>query len=397
MVDRQAITQALTSRVAIGIFALFILLGAVWGVATLFQSPAQREANAKPPAPQPIVVPVTKTDLRDDFTVKGKLAAEQSLSYSLPAPEGERAVVTGAVRKPGDTVFDGVPVIEINDRPVLVFFGSIPMYRTIVAGTRGGDVQRLQLALAKLGYNIEADGVFGPRSQGALRKHFKSIGSTVPLCPIEVNDPKTNEPKQEHHPCLRLADAIFVPIDKPKLVSGPSSGQIISGDAAKIVLSDGGTSLTATIPNTELTKLTVGDQASAAYNGADIPLMVTAINPVKEEKKKEGEGENAGDVGGESTSSNVTFSADPPDAFKDLGKEEVLLTVPRTKPIVGKLVVPQRAIATDASGTTSVLVQQPDQFVAVPVKELGCVAGQCAIESPTGQLREGMMVRVDQE
>ena len=396
MVDRQAILRFLTNKIAIGVFALIVLLLVVWGVASLFQSPAQRDANAEPPEKQPIVVPVVKTDLRDDFTVKAKLAAETNLSFTLPSPEGERAVVTGQVKKPGDTVFDGVPVVEINDRPVLVLFGNIPMYRTITAGTKGGDVQRLQLALAKLGYNIEADGVFGPRSQNALRKHFKSIGSTVPLCNVEQIDPKTKEPKQVPLPCLRLSDVIFVPLDKPKLVSGPGSGQVLGGDSAKVVLSDGGSSLMATIPDTELTNLKVGEEASAFYNGANVALTVAAINPAQPEKK-EGEGDNNQDQSFGGTSSHVTFAPKESGAFADLGSNEVLLTVPRTKPIVGQLVVPQRAIAQGGSGGASVLVQQPDQFVAVPVNELGCVAGQCAVASPTGQLREGMMVRVDQE
>ncbi|WP_336248721.1 peptidoglycan-binding domain-containing protein [Stomatohabitans albus] len=397
MVDRHRIVQLLTNKIAIGIFALVVFVGLIWLAASLFQSPAQREANAKPPEPQPIVVPVTKTDLRDDFTVKAKLAAETNLTYSLPSPEGERTVVTGALKRPGDTIFDGVPIIELNDRPVLVFFGSVPMYRTITAGTIGGDVQRLQLALAKLGYNIEADGNFGPRSQSALRRHFKSVGSTVPLCQVEQIDPKTNEPKPVHLPCLRLSDAIFVPIDKPRMVSGPQSGQILSGDNAKVVLSGGGSSLVATIPSTELANLTVGTEATALYNGETIPLTVAGISPVTEDKKKEGAETDQPAPDGGGSASNVTFTPAQAGVFNDLGSNEVLLTVPRSKPILGHLVVPQRAIAQNASGQSSVLVQQPDQFVAVPVNEVGCVAGQCAVESVNGQLREGMMVRVDQE
>lgn len=389
--DKSQFLALFKHKVVLGLIGLAIVLAAVWQAANVFQSPAQRAANAEPPKPLPIVVPVTKMDLRDDFTVKAKQNTDSTLTYPLPSPEGERAVVTAGLKRPGDTVFPGLPVVEINDRPILTFFGNVPMYRTITGGARGSDVQRLQLALAQLGYNIEADGVFGPRSQAALRKHFKSVGYSVPTCDVEVVDPKNKEEKKTVAlPCLRLADAIFIPVDKPRVISAPTTGQILAGDNAKLVISGGGSGLIAEIPYSEIEELKVGDEASAYFNGKDVPITVIAITD-KKESGKEGEEEQR------ASSANVTFAPVEAGLFNNLGDQELLLTVPRQKPITDALVVPQRAIAQGPNGQASVLVQQEKEFVAVPVEEHGCVAGQCAVSTTTGQLREGMMVRVDQE
>lgn len=472
------------------------------------------ETTATSSEQMPTMVAVTRADLRDDFTVQAKMAAESNLSYALPAPEGERTVVTAGLKQPGDVLHSGMPVVEINDRPILAFVGDIPMYRTLVRGVRGGDVERLQEALASLGYNVSVDGRFGKQTEVALKKHFKNIGSTVPLCPVveplseqpkkeegskpkaspskssskgkggkskkliaslspvdwfgsiipifanEDADPETNETIKEEQeererqeaqedreateeaerkhgggsggaggesdglggsgdtgsgagggkekpgigdgksdtapegetvgPCLRVSDAIFIPVANAKVISVPKTGQILSGEA-KLVVTDGSSGLVATIPETEAADIKPGLEASAFYKGAAVAISVVSVAEVKTGPDGKPLPENTSPK-----NFTVTFAPKEQGVFNDLGDQQVLLTVPRTKPILGQLVVPQRAISQDATGATSVLVQRGTQYQAVRVESLGCVAGQCAVNPVNGQLSEGEMIRVDQ-
>lgn len=419
MAEVNALKALSVQKAAVGIGALALFLGAMWAMATLFQSPEQRAANAKPPAPQPIVVPITQVDLRDDYIVNAKIAANTNHTYALPTVEGDRNVVTRTVRKPGDVIRDGEPIVEINDHPLITLFGHVPMYRTLKAGMRGGDVQRLQIALANLGYNVEADGTFGPRTQRAVRAHYKKIGEQPPLCPVEPGDlpkPKNESEAAKPQPtailCLRLADVLFIPFTNPKVITLPAEGMLLGGDDAKLVLTDGSSGLAAVIPEKEANRITEGTAATAVYKGVQEPLTVLA----KEEVKKK-EGQNNANVSTIEGFKNftVTFASTNPGVFNDLGDGEVTITIPRTPPILGQLVVPERAIMINGSGQDTIQVQTADGqsgaakptstdsehqaqvpagFVEVPIENLGCVGGQCAVRPEDGDLKAGAMVRV---
>lgn len=46
-------------------------------------------------------------------------------------------------------------------------------------GTKGENVKELQKNLQKLGYNIEADGIFGPKTEEAVKTFQKTFNYTV--------------------------------------------------------------------------------------------------------------------------------------------------------------------------------------------------------------------------
>lgn len=398
MADVNTLKALSARKVALGVGLLVLVIGGFWAAATLFQSPEQRAASAKPPEPKPIVVPVVRADLRDDYTVDAKIAANTNKTYALPSIEGGRMVVTRAIRKAGDVVKDGEPIIEINDRPLLTLFGNVPMYRTIKAGMKGGDIQRLQLALAKLGYNVEADGAFGPRTQRAVRAHYKKIGEQPPLCPVEEGDlptPKNEKEAAKPQPtgilCLRTSDLLFISFENPTVISLPKQGEVLSGDGAKLVLTDGSSGISATVPEKEATRLKEGDTATALYKGKVEPLTV-----VSKEEIKQKEGQNNSNVSTVEGFKNftVTFSSQNPGVFNDLGANEVTVTIPRTPPVLGQLVVPERAIFINSAGQPNVQVQSGETFNEVHIENLGCVGGQCAIKGKGTALKEGAMVRV---
>lgn len=398
MTDVNALKALTARKVLLGVGVLMCVIGAIWGAASLFQSPEQRAASARPPEPKPIVVPVVRADLRDDYTTKAKIAANTNRTFALPTVEGERMVVTRTIRKAGDVVEDGEPIIEINDRPLITLFGHVPMYRTIKAGMKGGDVQRLQLALAKLGYNVEADGAFGPRTQRAVRAHYKKLGEQPPLCPVEPGDlptPKNESEAAKPQPtgvlCIRLADVLFIPFDRPTLISVPNQGGILSGEGANIVLTDGSSGLAATVPEKEAIRLTEGTTATARYKGKDEPVTVVGKEEIKQ---KEGQqNPNVSSIEG-FKNFTVTFTAQTPGVFNDLGANELTVTIPRTPPILGQFVVPERAIMINGAGQSVLQMQAGDTFNEIKIENLGCVGGQCAVKAQGGALKEGAMVKV---
>jgi hypothetical protein len=90
--------------------------------------------------------------------------ADISTGSSLPATLGH-----GSTRKitadrdglitwlpaPGSTITRGQPVYRVNDRPVPLFYGEIPLYRELrVRGTVGRDVRVVVINLRALGYTV---------------------------------------------------------------------------------------------------------------------------------------------------------------------------------------------------------------------------------------------------
>lgn len=89
------------------------------------------------------------------------MAVEPPVSVESPA------VVTIAPPPVGGEVVEGDVVVEVSGRPVFVLEGTAPMYRSLRPGMSGADVVQLQVALARLGYEPDADGVFGEATKAS--------------------------------------------------------------------------------------------------------------------------------------------------------------------------------------------------------------------------------------
>lgn len=82
--------------------------------------------------------------------------------------------------------YSQIPQLEVGDQRlldnyVLQFPSSVDMERTLSLTTpymRGDDVKRVQQALKNLGYNIVADGVFGPRARDIVMQFQKAKNIT---------------------------------------------------------------------------------------------------------------------------------------------------------------------------------------------------------------------------
>ncbi|MEV6983983.1 peptidoglycan-binding protein [Sphaerisporangium sp. NPDC051017] len=129
-----------------GIGVTVALAGAATAAAVMNARPGTAEPSGKPlPAGTAEVV---RGDLVDTTSVDGKL------TYA-----GERRVYAGAagtvtaVAKKGTTVARGRPLLKIDRKPLVLMYGTLPLYRPLRLGVSDGpDVRQLERNLKALGY-----------------------------------------------------------------------------------------------------------------------------------------------------------------------------------------------------------------------------------------------------
>ncbi|TBO55305.1 hypothetical protein EYS09_33950 [Streptomyces kasugaensis] len=121
--------------------------GAVGAVALSAHGREQQPKEAGAPSAQ--TTAIVRTDLADSRTLPGALGF------------GGQTVVKGTGKgsltrlpKPDTTVARGKPLYWVDDRPVMVFFGDTPIFRTLdTSGVSGRDVTVLAENLRALGYD----------------------------------------------------------------------------------------------------------------------------------------------------------------------------------------------------------------------------------------------------
>ncbi len=171
------------------VVALVVVVAAAavgWVAAGQIKSPAQVAAETEPPVPSLITVPVEEMVISNDVVTRGTVRFEQpeSIAVSAVALEGVSPVVT-EMPKIGDEFVEGDVLYEIAGRPAFVLEGDLPLFRTVRIGDEGEDVEQLQEALTRLGFEPgEIDGVYGDETEDAVVAFYESRGYE----PLEASD-----------------------------------------------------------------------------------------------------------------------------------------------------------------------------------------------------------------
>jgi membrane fusion protein, multidrug efflux system len=151
--------------------AVAILGGAVAGV-LLTRSSGGNDGPANPELP-PATAKVIRTNLVETKTVSG------TLGYGDPIPM--RAAETGTITRiapVGSTVRRGEALFSVDERPVVLLYGSLPLYRPLREGTKGADVKELERNLAALGFiGFTVDDTYGAATATAVRTWQAKLGS----------------------------------------------------------------------------------------------------------------------------------------------------------------------------------------------------------------------------
>ena len=95
----------------------------------------------------PVWAAVEQRVVSDDVRLQGQVSGLEERAVEVGAPEGaDRPIVTSATAQAGP-LSNGALLGTVSGRPVFVVSTDIPLYRPLLAGTRGADVAGLQRAL----------------------------------------------------------------------------------------------------------------------------------------------------------------------------------------------------------------------------------------------------------
>jgi multidrug efflux pump subunit AcrA (membrane-fusion protein) len=136
--------------------AVVVAAAVGWFFGSRIRSPAEAAADAAPPTPSNITVPVVSQVLSADVITRGDIVYDEPVSVSLSgsfAETPEKLVVTQAVEVNTELV-EGAMAVEVVGRPVFLLTGEIPMYRDLRPGATGDDVLQVEEALSRMGYFV---------------------------------------------------------------------------------------------------------------------------------------------------------------------------------------------------------------------------------------------------
>jgi peptidoglycan hydrolase-like protein with peptidoglycan-binding domain len=105
---------------------------------------------------------------------RGTISATESWDGTLEygAPVTVKSSAGGTITRlvdQGATVERGDELYRVDERPVILLYGAVPMYRHLTPGDSGVDVRQLETNLAKLGYEgFTVDGVYTASTAAAV-------------------------------------------------------------------------------------------------------------------------------------------------------------------------------------------------------------------------------------
>jgi len=375
----------LVSVIAVAIAAGLLASG--WAAARVFVSTEQRDADAAPPSPVPVVARVESAHLVETATAQGTVVS--ATTASVPLSGGECNVVTAETLAPGSAATAGKVLTEICGRPVVGMPGQFKYYRDLWPGMSGPDVKQLQAGLVVAGFPAKVDGVFGAETRQAVRALYGKIGYSVPTGSVpESATPQAALAEGTGSPSVSAPVAdVFVPTSE--LAALPSLdmlskaplpiGTVIADDTVVELVSGG---LVARVNATEggLLGISVGMHAEVSSGGTRLEVIV-----------KRATDEDTADGTKRILTLETVEGSFPPEWVDSL---VVVVFVVRDAG-QHELVVPSTAINFTSDGHAFVLRQTGDAgFETVRVEETGTVAGRSAVRPVDGELNVDDLVAV---
>ena len=262
----------------------------------------------------------------------------------------------------GTVVARGRPVLRINDEPVVLFYGTLPMYRPLTVGDKGNDVAQLEANLNALGYRgLTVDKEFTASTGTAVKRWQKDLG--VPE--TGVVDPGrivlAGDSLRIAAPLVRLGAA--VPADVLS-VTGTTRVVTAQTESVSAAWAVPGAPVLITLPS-----------------GATVPGSVSTVTPQQEQN------------GGGTPKVDITIAVAEQSALDgvDRGVLNVKHVVKEKKDV---LTVPVAALLALAEGGYGLEVVQDNGSHIVAVQAGMFASGR--VEVSGAQLAPGTLVRVPQ-
>ncbi|MET9225896.1 peptidoglycan-binding protein [Lentzea sp. NPDC003310] len=293
------------------VIAATVLVVVVLAVVLVVRGRPAEPAAAPPPAVK--TTTVQRGDLANTRTLPGQLG------FGAARPVKGAAGTVTKLPAPGQTTELGKELYRVDDQPVVVFFGTTPLFRTLDApGLKGSDVAVVMDNLAALGHAVgtrpkdPAKAEFTQRVADALKKWQKTLG---------VEQTGT------------LAPGRVLVLDRPMRV-GTVKAQLGAPAAEELFEITPTTRLvTLQVPVTEAGALKAGMPVQIVRpDNRPVPAKVTTLTPSPVPP------ENGG-----AAKLDVVITPDDPASVSDLDTAPVRLTI-TTESRTGVLTVPLAAL-----------------------------------------------------
>ncbi len=122
----------------------------------------------------PATVEVTRTTLTQTEDVDGTLAYGPATTVA-----GQLAGKITWLSAPGSIVERGKALYTVDDKPIVLLYGELPIYRELSAGVEGRDVKQFEQNLAALGYpGFTVDETYSAATATAVKRWQKDLGLT---------------------------------------------------------------------------------------------------------------------------------------------------------------------------------------------------------------------------
>lgn len=176
-----------------GLGAVVALAAGAWVVGSRVQSPDQAAARAAAPEPSLVTAPVEWRVLSSTVIARADIVPATSVSVAGPTLDAQggagSGIVTGVFVERGDPVDAGARVVEVAGRPVFVFAGATPAFRTLRPGMSGTDVAQFQAGLVAAGCEAGESGTYDDATKACVERFYTDAGYTVVRSsPTEVAD-----------------------------------------------------------------------------------------------------------------------------------------------------------------------------------------------------------------
>lgn len=122
----------------------------------------------------PAMAKVTRMTLTETADVDG------TLGYgAVTSVNGQGSGRITWLPAPGSIVERGRAVYKVDEKPVVLLYGSVPMYRTLASGVTGRDVNQVEQNLVALGYQgFTVDETYSSATAAAVKDWQEDLGLT---------------------------------------------------------------------------------------------------------------------------------------------------------------------------------------------------------------------------
>jgi peptidoglycan hydrolase-like protein with peptidoglycan-binding domain len=156
--------------VVLGVVVAAVLVGAAGAAAAGFGG--DDSSTGEQGAPVPATAKVTRATLTQTEDVDGTLGYGDATTVS-----GRLGGTVTGLAPVGSTVDRGKALYHVDNAPVVLMYGSLPLYRPLRSGGSGADVRQFEQNLAALGYTgFTVDDEYTGSTASAVRPWQEKLG-----------------------------------------------------------------------------------------------------------------------------------------------------------------------------------------------------------------------------